>query len=74
MTFWTFFMKKNAKSQNIKNHEISKGSLTERSRIDFDTGESAFASSDTRLHFATLLQAKVDRVDPFRSTEATAWT
>ena len=51
--------------------KFTKKDLTERSRIDFDTRESAFESSDIELDFATLMQAKVDRTDPFRSTEPT---
>ena len=43
-----FFMRKNSKSQIVRYHEIYKRVLTERSRIDFDTRERAFQSSDTR--------------------------
>ena len=71
ITFLTFFERKNSKSQILKKHEIYKKDLTERSRIDFDTRKSAFESSDTELDFATLMQAKVDRAYPFRSTEPT---
>ena len=55
----------------LKNNDIYKKIFGEGSRIDFDTRGRALASLDTRQGFATIMQAKVDQADPFRSTEAT---